>query len=108
MVNSERVGAMFFHLKLRFFKRILKIANWDSEKFPSPPDRREPLAGEIASLHRSLSSPRKDLQTIANLRVSTIHLQKKTRSSWFNCALRDNEAVYWVIIGHYEAVEVGN
>ena len=31
-----------------------------------------------------------------------------TRSSWFNCALRDDEALYWVIIGHYEAVEVGN
>ena len=28
--------------------------------------------------------------------------------SWLNCALRDDEAVYWVIIGHYEAVEVGN
>ena len=71
----------FFHLKLWFFKRISKIANWDSEKFPSPPDRREPLAGEIASLHRSLSSPRKDLQIIANLRGYTIlekfHLQEK-------------------------------
>ena len=32
----------------------------------------------------------------------------RTRSSWLNCALRDDEAVYWVIIGHYEAVEVGN
>ena len=32
----------------------------------------------------------------------------QTRSSWFNCALRDDEALYWVIIGHYEAVEVGN
>ena len=32
----------------------------------------------------------------------------KTRSSWLNCALRDNEAVYWVSIGHYEAVAVGN
>ena len=32
----------------------------------------------------------------------------KTRSSWLNCALRDDEAVYWVIIGHYEAVAVGN
>ena len=31
-----------------------------------------------------------------------------TRSSWLNCALRDDEAVYWVNIGHYEAVEVGN
>ena len=32
----------------------------------------------------------------------------KIRSSWLNCALRDNEAVYWVIIGHYKAVAVGN
>ena len=23
-----------------------------------------------------------------------------TRSSWLNCALRDDEAVYWVSIGH--------
>ena len=33
---------------------------------------------------------------------------RKTRSSWLNCALRDDEAVYWVSIGHYEAVGVGN
>ena len=32
----------------------------------------------------------------------------KTRSSWLNCALRDDEAVYWVSIGHYEAVAVSN
>ena len=32
----------------------------------------------------------------------------KTRSSWLNCALREDEAVYWVSIGHYEAVAVGN
>ena len=31
-----------------------------------------------------------------------------TRSSWLNCVLRDGEAVYWVSIGHYEAVAVGN
>ena len=31
-----------------------------------------------------------------------------TRSNWLNCALRDDEAVYWVSIGHYEAVAVGN
>ena len=31
-----------------------------------------------------------------------------TRSSWLNCALRDDEAVYWVSIGHYEAVAVSN
>ena len=35
----------------------------------------------------------------------------KTRTSWLNRALRDYEAVYWVSIGHYEALEavaVGN
>ena len=31
-----------------------------------------------------------------------------TRSNWLNCALRDDEAVFWVSIGHYEAVAVGN
>ena len=38
------------------------------------------------------------------------HLENiiSTRSSWLNCALRDDEAVYWVSIGHYEAVAVGN
>ena len=30
-----------------------------------------------------------------------------TRSSWLNCALRVDEAVYWVSIKHYE-VAVGN
>ena len=34
--------------------------------------------------------------------------EENTRSSWLNCALRDDEAVYWVSIGHYEAVAVGN
>ena len=31
-----------------------------------------------------------------------------TRSSWLNCALRDDEAVYWASIGHYETVAVSN
>ena len=31
-----------------------------------------------------------------------------TRSSWLKCALRDDEAVYWVSMRHYEAVAVGN
>ena len=31
-----------------------------------------------------------------------------TRSSWLNCALQDDEAVYWVSMGHYEAVVVGD
>ena len=34
--------------------------------------------------------------------------ETKTRSSWLNCALRDDEVLYWVSIGHYEAVAVGN
>ena len=33
---------------------------------------------------------------------------KQTRSSWFNCALRDDEAVCWVSIGYCEALAVGN
>ena len=33
---------------------------------------------------------------------------KKIRSSWLNSALRDDEAVYWVSIGHYEALAIGN
>ena len=36
------------------------------------------------------------------------NLEMVTRSSWLNCALRDDEAVYWISIGHYEAVAVGN
>ena len=31
-----------------------------------------------------------------------------TRSSWLNCALQGDEAVYWVSIGHYETVAVRN
>ena len=40
--------------------------------------------------------------------VIYFQIKYKTRSSWLNCALRDNEAVFWVSIGHYEAVAVGN
>ena len=44
--------------------------------------------------------------------IDCLELQKQkiqeTRSSWLNCALRDDEAVYWVSIGHYRAVAVGN
>ena len=44
------------------------------------------------------------------MRTDIDRLQKigKTRSSWLNCALRDDEAVYWVSIGHNEAAAVGN
>ena len=46
--------------------------------------------------------------TLFCLRESEKLNQHQTRSSWLNCALRDDEAVYWVSIGHYEAVAVGN
>ena len=35
-------------------------------------------------------------------------IKHRTRSSWLNCALRDDEAAYWVSIGHNEAVAVSN
>ena len=38
----------------------------------------------------------------------TLEGKENTRSSWLNCTLRDDEAVYWVSIGHYEALAVGN
>ena len=34
--------------------------------------------------------------------------EENTRSSWLNCTLREDEAVYLVSIGHYEAIAVGN
>ena len=40
--------------------------------------------------------------------IESCKQMKLTRSSWLNCALRDDEAVYWVSLGHYEAVAVGN
>ena len=43
-----------------------------------------------------------------HISVHTYQYKHETRSSWLNCALRDDEAVYWVSIGHYEAVAVSN
>ena len=43
-----------------------------------------------------------------NLKLTLDKIQIETRSSWLNCSLRDDEAVYWVSIGHYEAVAIGN
>ena len=36
----------------------------------------------------------------------TSDVHGKTRSSWLNCELRDNESVYWDILGHYDTVAV--
>ena len=35
-------------------------------------------------------------------------IKRKTKSSWLNCALRDDEAMYWVSNEHYEAVAFRN
>ena len=43
-----------------------------------------------------------------NLKLTLDKIQIETRSSWLNCSLRDDEAVYWVSIAHYRAVAVGN
>ena len=59
--------------------------------------------------HRQVRQGREDTE---DRRKKKYKLNKKnfiiTISSWLNCALRDDEAVYWVNIGHYEAVAVGN
>ena len=60
-----------------------------------PVNVQEPLAREIKN---------KDFQRCGTQPESV----STTRSSWLNCALQDDEAVYWVSIGHYEAVAVGN
>ena len=49
-----------------------------------------------------------ELSSDKDLRTTGILGYIATRSSWLNCALRDDEAAYWVSIGYYEAVAVGN
>ena len=56
----------------------------------------------------TLLSPSLDLEQLLISSPLNIELIVHTRSSWLNCALRDDEAVYWVSIGHYEAGAVGN
>ena len=87
-------------------------------RFPTlaPPRRFRPHAGRRGFLVppsklRPLPRPapwKKTFQTPSNNRKWIISNIKVTRSSWLNSALRDDEAVYWVISGHYEAVAVGN
>ena len=57
-----------------------------------------------------LDGIRLGVQTGEEISLMLLFWQKVmiTRSSWLNCALRDDEAVYWASIGHYEAVAVGN
>ena len=48
------------------------------------------------------------LQELVHKRSRNLPSGDETRSSWLKCALRDDEAVYWVSIGHYKAVAVDN
>ena len=52
----------------------------------------------------------KDLRWIGEKGGSERRIWKgwATRSSWLNCALRDDEAVHWVSIGYCEALAIGN
>ena len=58
------------------------------------------------------NAAKNDFMTFGNishiLLLTLASIASVTRSSWLNCALRDDEAVHWVSIGHYEAVTVGN
>ena len=51
-------------------------------------------------------------QSIATCDIQRFFCQNdegnRTRSSWLNCALRDDEAMYWLSLGHCETVAVGN
>ena len=58
-----------------------------------------PLYGKVFSWMDFYHSPSVLLQITKGV---------ETRSSWLNCASRDYEAVYWVSIGHFEAVADGN
>ena len=60
------------------------------------------------SLYLTLAQSATNTKTKSLQTREQIYKKKKTRSSWLNCALRDDEAVYWVSVGHYEVVAVGN
>ena len=64
---------------------------------------RSRLSSTTCQPKNTVVSVRRD--SVVSSNVETVII---TRSSWLNCALRDDEAVYWVSIGHYEAVAVGN
>ena len=59
-------------------------------------------------IKEELEEPFLYLPPRTNLDKIDYDFKLKTRSSWLNCASRDDEAVYWVSIGHYVAVAVGN
>ena len=70
---------------------------------PELPERRLGVADTART-----SPSMKDFKLLVMMVMAIMRIIMMTRSSWLNCALRDDEAVYWVNIGHYEAVAVGN
>ena len=79
-------------------KLVNKFPSHRGRSISSPPVKSTSIH-VIPGSERSFSSPG---------RIETNVMGMETRSSWLNCALRDDEAVYWVSIGHYEAEAVGN
>ena len=67
----------------------------------------EEIEMKIAALPRE-TSPISVADNQTKIYTNNLSNQIATRSSWLNCALRNDKAVYWVSIGHYEAVAVGN
>ena len=85
-MNDESYGV---HLQLRDTKMFSKSRSRLSSTTCQP-------KGTVVSVRRD---------SVVSSNVETVII---TRSSWLNCALRDDEAVYWVSIGHYEAIAVCN
>ena len=66
------------------------------------------LRGGEWQLEEGLKYEREQIYMMIHAHTCQIESANKTRSNWLNCALRDDEAVYWVSIGHYEAEAVSN
>ena len=91
LVSMPEIGGNFFSVS----SRSLRVSVRNSR---SRLDERDWIGETLILVSR--------LKKRLSLTTDVNHI--KTRSSWLNCALRDDEAVYWVSIGHYEAVAVGN
>ena len=73
-----------------------------------PPDVAQEVSANLKSFLDFMKLVKVVLSNIIASTTFEVLFTEETRSSWLNCALRDDEAVYWVSlsIGHYEAVAV--
>ena len=97
-----------FGLQEKISLPLLEVANCildDLAHF----ERLQSCQGHVASAETLFSNGKSRPRYLNKSENRKVRRRKAdTRSSWLNCALRDDEAVYWVSIGHYEAVAVGN